>query len=199
MSFSAPPRGRVNAAVLAFGLVASLAACTGGDEDDTADDVTPTPTPTAEAVALHVGRLGVRGDLSDRARSRVHEGITTSVEGYLQAALLGDYPRSDFTLAGFTKGAAQDARRDLDVLTGKAFADAESVTAKALKADVVVLAPEGRPAGATAKIRFALDVDGVPVVVRGRLLLTPDQGTWRIFGYDVSSNASDVAAAGGEG
>ncbi|HET7689397.1 MAG TPA: hypothetical protein VFK41_03400 [Nocardioidaceae bacterium] len=179
-------------------LTATAVGCTGGDDEST-NDTTPTTTPTPPAeVPLNVTVKNVAGELSKKARQRVVAGIEDTVQRYVDGAFLGDYPHGEFALARFTAGAEKRGVRDLDLLTGRAFRDAEEVTAKQLKAQLSVLAPEGRPAGATARIRFAFDVDGTPVVVTGRLVLTPQEGTWRIFGYDVSSNASDVAAATGK-
>ena len=187
---------RVPVGLAALALLACVAGCTGDDEPTDAD---PTATPTTDtAVPLKVRVDRVKGDLTPVSRKRVVRGIEESLQRYLDGALLGSYPRSEFALARFTEGAERGARGDLDLLTGRVFRGAESVTPRQLKAMLSVLAPDGRPAGATAKVRFSLDVDGIPVVVAGRLLLTPQKGTWRIFGYDVSSNASDAAAAGGE-
>jgi hypothetical protein len=189
---------RVPLGLAALALLASTVACTADDDEPTDAEPTDSPSVTETVIPLKVRVDRVRGDLTPVSRKRVVREIAESLQRYLDGALLGDYPRREFALARFTQGAEQQARRDLDLLTGRAFKNAESVTARQLKAGVSVLAPEGRPAGATAKVRFSLDVDGVPVVLAGRLLLTPQQGTWRIFGYDVSSNATDAAAAGGD-
>jgi hypothetical protein len=60
------------------------------------------------------------------------------------------------------------------------------------KVTIDVMAPKGRPAGATARVRLVFSTTGDTeerVTVRGRLLLTPAHGKWRIFGYDVSKGA----------
>lgn len=198
-----PPSRRVSRGV-ALGLVglvlaATAVGCTGGDDEST-EEPTPTTTPTEPAVVpLSVSVQKVAGELTRKSRQRVVRGIEETLQAYLDGAFLGDYPRSgEFALARFTPGAQKAATRDLDLLTGRRFRDAEDVSARQLKAQLSVLSPGGRPAGATARIRFALDVDGTPVTVRGRLMLTPREGTWRIFGYDISSNASDVKATTGE-
>lgn len=179
-------------------LIATAVGCTGGD-DETSDDPPPTTTPTAPPeVPLVVSVQKVAGDLTKKSRKRVVAGIEETMKEYLDSAFLGDYPRAEFALARFTAGVERRAARDLDLLTGRSFRDAEAVTAKQLKARLSVLAPGGRPAGATARVRFAFDVDGTPVTVTGRLMLTPREGTWRIFGYDIASNASDAGATTGE-
>jgi hypothetical protein len=141
----------------------------------------------------------VAGTLKPAARSKVAHQVGKSLHEYADDAFLGDYPRADFgtAFASFTPGAARSAQHDRDLLTGAAFQQAESVTATRLTAKVSVLAPRGRVAGATARVRFALDVDGTPVTVTGRLLLTPEKRGWRIFGYDLSSDAADAPATAG--
>ena len=56
-----------------------------------------------------------------------------------------------------------------------------------------VLAPHGRAAGVTAYVTLKFTTSGQAekkVTVTGRLFLTKDaQGTWQIFGYDVSKGA----------
>lgn len=181
-------------------LTATAVGCTGGDDEETGDDTSPTATPSAPAaVSLKVSVQRVAGDLNKKSRQRVLRGVTDTLQKYVDGAFLGDYPHGEFALARFTEGAEQRGIRDLDLLTGRAFREADTVTARQLKAQLAVLAPQGRPAGATAQIRFALDVDGRSVVVTGRLLLTPQKGTWRIFGYDVRSNAPELARAAGGG
>jgi hypothetical protein len=62
-----------------------------------------------------------------------------------------------------------------------------------------VVAAHGRAVGATAKVSLDLRVTEAgrtrPVRVQGRLLLTPTDHGWRIFGYHVASAGVD----GGKG
>ena len=61
------------------------------------------------------------------------------------------------------------------------------------KVTVDVLAPRGRPAGATARVDLVFKTTGDAtkrVTVHGQLFLSPAaHGKWRIFGYDVSKGA----------
>ena len=61
---------------------------------------------------------------------------------------------------------------------------------KKRKVTVDVLAPHGRPAGATARVALVFTTTGDTkqrVTVHGRLFLSPDDhGSWQVFGYDVA-------------
>ena len=61
------------------------------------------------------------------------------------------------------------------------------------KVSLDVLAPEGKPAGVTARVvlRFATSGQSQKTVtVTGRLFLTRTTGgAWRIFGFDVAKGA----------
>jgi len=196
-----PPLHRVSAGLAsAVLLAATAAACTGGDEEPDESGNNSSASPTSAPVEVAVTR--VAGTLGGPARTELSEKVTPLLQEYAENALLGTYPRADFSQAfsTFTKGAAKQAAGDADLLTGADFAEAESVFAKKLTAKLSVFAPGGKVAGATARIRFVLDVDGAPVTVAGRLLLTPQQGAWRIFGYDVHrTGVAGTAASEGEG
>jgi len=69
----------------------------------------------------------------------------------------------------------------------------ERLRAARAAAYLAVLAPDGRLLGATARFRVLLvpELDGGPrrrpvAQLAGRLLLTPTQAGWRVFGYDVT-------------
>ncbi len=194
------PQGlRLLAGLATAVLIASTATACTDKKANQAEPSTPTPT-TAIPVTVKVSR--VAGTLKPAARARIARKVATPLQEYVDNALLGDYPRTNFAtaFASFTKGAAKQARRDRSLLTGADFAGAQSVTARSLKAKLSVLSPGGKPAGATARVRFVLDVDGQPVKMAGRLLLTQVRGTWRIFGYDLHRNdVAATAAAEGEG
>jgi hypothetical protein len=188
-----PPSLRASAGLATALLLASTtAACT---DDKKADDPTG-PDASPVSVPLEVSVTRVAGTLGAAARGNLEELVTAPLQEYVDNALLGDYPRTDFVDAysSFTSGAAAQAERDAALLTGAGFAEAESVTAQQLTARLSVLAPDGKVAGATARIRFVLDVDGQPVTLAGRLVLTREKGEWRIFGYDVHRN--DLAGGG---
>lgn len=200
MPESIRPLRRVLAATLtSFVVAGSAAACTSdGDQKDSTPEGTPTAspgTPSAAAATLEVSVARVAGKLKDSRRQKLAEALTGTLQEYLDNAYLGDYPRADFANAfsTFRKGALDKAEKDRDLITGAAYADRESVEAKSLRARLSVFSPAGKAVGVTAQVRFALTFDGAPVVYAGRLLLTPEEGRWRIFGYDLKRN--DTAGA----
>ena len=176
-------------------LAAGATACTGGDKDEEESPAGATPEPVA--VEVTVDR--VSGTLRPKARKKLVAAVGGVLRGYVDSGFLGTYPRTDFgdAFADFTSSAAKDARKDRDLLTGAGFKDAKSVSAESLTARLAVFSPESHPAGATARIRFDLQVDGRPVTVAGRLLLTPVESGWKVFGYDV--HRGDVGSTGGNG
>jgi len=124
-------------------------------------------------------------------RTRVKDGVTAVLDPWLEGAFLGDFPREGYTaaFAGFSKGAAEDAERDLDLLSNQAIADQiDSATATKRRVRLDVFAPEGHPRGVTA--HFVLDFTTAgdleeSMRVRGDLYLAKDKGEWKIFGYDI--------------
>ena len=124
-------------------------------------------------------------------QARVIDRVTAVVDPWFDDAFLGDFPRSDFAdaFAAFTKGAAADAQRDLDILSNAGIADQiDSATATNRRVRLDVFAPEGHPRGVTAN--FVLDFDTTGDLeehlrVHGALYLTKDKGEWKVFGYDV--------------
>jgi hypothetical protein len=182
--------GLATAVLVAFTSVA----CTGDEKNPPAPESSTEAAPKSASLEVTVAR--VAGTLSPAARANAATRLTRTIKEYVDNALLGDYPRSDFASAfsSFTKGAAKQAAGDRDLLTGTAFADADSVTPKKLAAKLSLFAPKGTVAGATARVRFVLDVDGTPVVVAGRLLLTKENGAWRIFGYDLRRDGTPATA-----
>ena len=180
-----------------MGLVLSLGAagCDSGDDiegnQDNPDgstsgqgaDVPQVPTVTT------LQNIGKKLDADHRAR--VKGGVTAVIDPWFDGAFLGDFPRDDYTGAfeGFTRGAAADAERDLDILSNQSIADQiDSATATRRRVRVDVFAFDGHPRGVTA--HFVLDfttsgdLEG-SVRVRGDLYLAKDRGAWKIFGYDV--------------
>jgi hypothetical protein len=169
----------------ALALALALAACSGDEPDG--------PPPAPEPVALRVDTVSVTGSLDEQTRTEVETDIGDVLSHYVVSAFLGEYPREDFVRSfdDFTVGAASDAAQDIEVLTGAGFRAAESVEATKLDARLAVLAQEGDVVGASAKVRFAFDVDTGKdepgsVVLTGRFLLERTGGTWSVFGYDVT-------------
>lgn len=171
--------------------VALLAGCTGGGEGDGSDrpDGTSGSDPVRVETNAAVGQ--VAGKLGPKKRKRVLRQVTEVVDGWLDAAFVeGDYPRSDFTDAfpGFSDGAARQA-------TGVGGMSNTNLGPKVSGVDVVkrwvrvdVLAPGGKPAGATARVVLVMDLSGEVERrhrIKGRLVLRPAGGGWEVFGFDV--------------
>jgi hypothetical protein len=124
--------------------------------------------------------------------------VGQAVDTWLDGGFVGvDYPRHSFgtAFAAFTTPAKHDARHQRRLMTNWHLRKRiDGVRVKKRKVSVDVLAPRGRPAGATAHVNLVFKTTGQAekrVTVRGRLFLAPDpQGTWRIFGYDVSKGAT---------
>jgi hypothetical protein len=208
MSTRPAPRRRAFVSVLLLVPALLLAGCTSdvpaasGAPDTDASDTGATEPPS---LRVRAEVTLVAGGLSPRQRRTVARQAEATVLAYVEAAFLGDYPRSDGfgdAFPGFTPGARALARKDAGVLTGRRFADAAEVTATAASAYVSVVAPDGRPVGATARVSVDLEVlpdrgEPRPVRLRGRLLLTPSADGWRVFGYDLSrSDLGSIAKAG---
>ena len=134
----------------------------------------------------------VLGELSEEQRRELAVQARTVITGYLEAAYLHQRPSSGYRGAfpGFTRGARALALEDTGVVSDRSFADAEEVRPRGGVAYLSVVAPDGRPVGATARVSVDLAVADSRrtrrLTVSGRLLLTPRADRWRIFGYDLS-------------
>ncbi|MCY7396129.1 MAG: hypothetical protein LH468_08280 [Nocardioides sp.] len=179
-------------------LCVAAVSCSGTDTDVDAgpDPDPPAETPTASASAAapvvttaSVGR--VAGRVGTAKRQRVKTVATRIVDGYLDGAYAGTYPRTDFSaaFADFRAEARREAEQDLSLLTNAdigAQLTSASPTRRRLRIDV--LAPRGRPSAATARFVLAFDTTGEvtrSMRVSGSLLLTRQRGAWKVFGYDV--------------
>ncbi|WP_166140537.1 hypothetical protein [Nocardioides ochotonae] len=186
---------RLAAAAVSAALVLGLGACSGDDDEPDERDSSPSaagdaPVPTR----VSIGR--VAGELDARRRAEVKASVAEVVDGWIDAAYVGgEWPRGDFAdysdaLRDFTPDTKRRAARDRRLLTNVAIGDrVESVQATRRVLQIDVLAPGGRPVGATARVlvRFRTDGDVRRVdLVRGRLMLTPTKKGWKVFGYDVS-------------
>jgi len=199
---SMPARRGPRAAALAVGvaLLATLAGCT-GDGDDPGAEPSATGSETVEEVTTRVTIGRVTGRLPKPARAKVADQVQGVVDEWYDAALLG----SGESLAesaeqwlescpGFTEGACARARRDRDLTTLAALADRiEGVAARKRSVRLDILAVDGRPVGATARVRLVADTTGEverTVRIGGRLLLTPTDGGWQVFGYDLTKGGA---------
>ena len=123
----------------------------------------------------------VRGRLTRQARARVVADVTEVVERWVDRGYAGGDVGAAF--ADFTKEAGALARKQRKVMTGIGLADAE-VAKRTVRVDV--LAPKGKPAGATARFRVSLSVpEGGTELLSGRLMLSPTKEGWKVFGFDV--------------
>lgn len=168
-----------------------LGGCSGGDAE-------PSPAPGSASSAEDVrvvtesGIGKVRGSLGAARRAEVVRGVTALVDAWSNQAYGGDHPRADVggAFAAFTPYARELAMRKTSLLSNAAVGgDLEAVTIARRVVRVDVLAPRGKVAGATARIRIVLDLSGATErreVVTGRLLLTPSAKGWRVFGFDIS-------------
>lgn len=183
------------AAVLATVLV--TAGCSGDDEPDatpsaTASTATEAPAlPTTTTVGVSTGKL------AQPQRRQSARQVGAVVDGWLDAAFVaGDYPRSDFSDAfpGFSRGAAQDARGDLRLMSNAALGPRiDGVEAVKRRVQVDLLSARGRAVGATARVLLVYDTQGDVERrerVQGRLFLTKKAGTWQVFGYDVTKGSA---------
>lgn len=189
-----PTRAAVLAVPTVLGLVLSLGGCSGDDDDEPSaersrDGSSTTSTPgidTQVEVGEVVGALP-KGPAGDVARD-----VAAVVDEWFDAAYLaGDFPRSDFgdAFPGFTEDAAKLAARQRSLMSNAAVGDrVDGVTAARRVVRVDLLAPRGEPAGATAHVNLVIELTGDldrTDQVRGRLLLTPAKGGWRVFGFDI--------------
>lgn len=189
----------------------------------TNDAATPTPTPTAtplpssstestttlepKPVPLDIEVVRVLGSRLKRPHVELIERqVGRAVSAYFNQAFLdGDYPRRNFSAAfgSFSRGAAQEARRDRRLLTNASVGGVvESVTPRQKVARLDVLVPNKIAAGVTARVRLVFLQERArgadqKVTLSGRLLLTRKKsGGWQIFGYDVARSAVPAAQGG---
>ena len=176
-------------------LLAGAVGCDSGDDigDSTGDSSEASPgSHGSDVPGVDTVITIEHGEGIDAARqAKVLASVTAVVDPWFDEAFLGEFPRSDFSaaFAEFTKDAAADAQRDLDVLTSSGIADQiDSATATNRRVRLDVFAPNGHPRGVTAN--FVLDFDTTGDLeehlrVHGALYLAKDKGEWKVFGYDV--------------
>jgi hypothetical protein len=172
-------------------LLAGAAGCDSGDDIRNSSDASP-GSHASEDPGVETVITIEHGEGIDAARqAKVLDAITAVVDPWFDEAFLGDFPRSDFSPAftAFTKDAAADAQRDLDIMSSSGIADEiDSATATNRRVRLDVFAPGGHPRGVTAN--FVLDFDTTGGLeqhlrVHGALYLAKDKGEWKVFGYDV--------------
>lgn len=174
-------------ALAALVLVVGAAACTDDGEE-------PPPADRTDHVALELSIGPGAGDLSTQARDELQNDVGAVLTSYVVDAFLGDYPRDDFVQAldAFTSGVVDQAAADLNLVTGAGFGKGvQGVTATRLSATISSFVPKSDVVGVTALVDLAFDVEAADgttseLIRRGRLMLMPDDGEWKIFGYDLT-------------
>ncbi|HEY1118654.1 MAG TPA: hypothetical protein VGE43_13160, partial [Acidimicrobiales bacterium] len=171
----------------------------GADDPGEPAAESPSGTPSATtgpAVPTKVSFGQVTGRLDRATRQQLATKVQAVVEGWTEAAYLGgDYPRRAFAESwpGFTRGAADQARRDRDLMSNQDIGDRiDGVEVRRNALVIDVLAVKGRPVGVTARVRLGFRTTGDlerTVRVTGRLFLTRTGGQWKVFGYDVTKGA----------
>lgn len=129
-------------------------------------------------------------------RKTMLEQVGEAVDTWIDGGYVGvDYPRDSFKSAfdSFTDQAKRDANAQKHLMTNwdlRREIDGVDVKKRIMRVDV--MAPRGRPTGATARVALVFTTTGqteVRLFVRGRLFLVPGHGKWRIFGFDISKGA----------
>ncbi len=173
-------------------LVAGLGACSddGADPDESNESSPAAEQATGIPTQATIGF--VKGKLRRDRRAQLRKQVTKTVDTWIDAAYVaGDYPRNDFSDAfqAFSKDAAALAKRDKGLMSNGEVGDrVDTVTAKARRLRIDVLADRGRAAGVTAWFVLVLDLDGEvrrTDRIAGRLFLSHSGSDWQVFGYDV--------------
>lgn len=186
-------RRTASAAAAAVVLALLATACSGGEEQ-TRDGPEPAASGSEvpeEVVATDLRFGAVEGRLPVTRRDALATEVQAVVDGWIEAAYLGDYPRTDFSAAwsGFTPGARTQAEQDADLMSNSDIGEeVDGVRAESRRVRLDVLAVRQRPMGVTAHVVLRLTATGKTeqdVRVRGRLYLTRGDQGWQVFGYDM--------------
>lgn len=185
-------------------LTLGVTGCGGSDSSAPQSQSGPTPStpartrdgvvlaPDAKPTTFSIGSVAGRLTKHDRSvfRHRVGRVVDSWIEG---GFIRGDYPRNRFAqaYAGFTHTAAHDAKQQARLMTNAQLGKKISgVVATTRNVVLDVLAPHGTIAAATARVLLKFETSGKvhkKLAVRGRLFLTRNsQGSWKIFGFDIS-------------
>jgi hypothetical protein len=178
----------------AFGAVLALVLLAGCDwGGDAEEDPIPSAAggPTTQPLRVTAEVTGVGGTrIAPALRRRTATDVRGLVQRYVEAAFVEGAGGAE-AFPGFTPAARELAVADRRVLTAAGLAE---VAPRSASASVSVLHRDGRGVGATARLRVrVLADDGARVVLRGRLLLTPTEQGWKVFGYDLARAGDGVA------
>ncbi|SFB72870.1 hypothetical protein SAMN04487968_101181 [Nocardioides terrae] len=193
---------RVLAAILVSGI--TLAGCSTGDHDERSGDASARSDGASDgadaATAARAQVATVTGRLPAAGRDALAEAVGSVVDDWLDAAYLGDFPRSDYSaaFAAFTPGAAVKAQGDLALMTNAAISDRlDKADATSRSVSLDVLAVKQKPVGVTATVDLAFETEGAltgPQEVTGTLDLTPDGDGWKVFAFDITRTPAAPAA-----
>lgn len=186
------PAAVLTAAVLS--LVLGLAGCSGGDDEEPEGERSTSGAPIEHrGIDSRVDVGEIAGKLGKRPARKVAADVAQVVDRWLDAAYVGgDYPRSKFgdAFPGFTKDAARLAARQGTLMSNERVGERiDGVTATRRVIRVDLLAPRGKPAGATAHVNLVIDLSGDVErtdQIRGRVVLTRSKSGWRVFGFDIA-------------
>lgn len=202
-------RGPVGGLVATALLLLAAAGCTGSDDRKATQSPLPrrsvgsAATLQARPVPMDVRVAKVVGSRLKRPQeAEIEQQVSRVLSRYFDAAFLaGEYPRKDFSkaLEGFSRGAAQRAASDRDLLTNAGIGPTtESVAPRVKLARLDLLVPGRFVAGLTARVRLVFlqkRTDGADqrVTVAGRLMMSRTKtGPWQIFGYDLTRSSEPV-------
>ncbi len=195
-----PVAVRLRSLSVVTALVLATMSCTG--DDDAAPEGEPStsaatgsaPTLTEKDAALEVRIAHVGGGITQRQRRVLKQDVSKPVAAWVgngvSAAVSAEGSHAK-AFAGWTRDAARLARRDSDVTTSATLAaDLSGLVIETSRVHLYIYARGGVTGGATARVRLRLvgerqDGSSASYIVAGRLYLTRDRGTWRIFGYDL--------------
>ena len=193
-----PRRTLMTGLVVVLTATPGLVACTGeeprsegpGPDASSRPGTGGEPRP-ARRVRTDVAVGEVVGALGPVKRRRVATGVGRAVDRWWDAAFVdATYPRRRYrsVFPGFTPGAAQAARRDLDRMTSHRLGERIDALIPVRRRVVVdILATQETARGVTARTTLDYRTSGEVerrVRVSARLFMLYREG-WRIFGYDV--------------
>ena len=193
-------------------LTLGLAGCTGDGDDEQSSTPLPsgsgdagTELPQAGPVQVRVktvwGRWPDKGTKqSDQLAKRAGSAVTQWMD---KAFVDLDYPTPagagdaevGAAFATFTSGAADQARRQVDLTTNiPAGRDLVDAVATRRVVRLIGYAPRGTAVGATAAVELVLvgatdDGKQTETAVTGELYLTRAKAGWRVFGYDLQRSS----------
>lgn len=168
-----------------------VAGCTSSDDDPAEPETTGSAQAQSSSVKGTAKFNSISGKLAKQRRGALKTKVVEAVDAWIDAAYLGDYPRTAFPGAfkRFTAIARNDARRAASTMSNqKIGGQLEAVRASKRNLRIDALAVRNKPAGATVRVQLELQLTGeVERTDRivGSLYLSKGKKKWRIFGFDM--------------